>query len=85
MVKTVAPRVAPGNAKRRKKSRAKGDAKHLAAMSAEAAKQCGRSRISNAAAKGTIKWLDHVDKRGPIARRFKDLVAFEKDSRTPAS
>ena len=63
-------------ARGRVKTRAKGDAKHLAAMSAEAAKQCGRSRISNAAARGTIKWLDHVDKRGPIARRFKDLVAF---------
>ena len=36
----------------------------------------GRSRVSNAAARGSIIWLDNVDKRGPIPRRFKDLVAL---------
>ena len=39
-------------------------------------KQCGRSRVTNSAARGSIVWLDHVDKRGPVARRFKDLVAL---------
>ena len=37
-------------------------------------KQCGRSRVTNAAARGSTRWLDHVDRRGPIARRFKDVV-----------
>ena len=34
------------------------------------------SRVSNAAARGSVLWLDHADKRGPVARRFKDLVSL---------
>ena len=43
---------------------------------AEARRVHGRSRVSNAAARGSIDWIDRVDKRTPIARRFKDLVAL---------
>jgi hypothetical protein len=43
---------------------------------AEDTREYGRSRVTNAAARGSMKWLDNVDKRGPVARRFKDLVAL---------
>ena len=36
----------------------------------------GRSRATNAAARGSIAWLDKVDMRSPVARRFRDLVAL---------
>ena len=35
----------------------------------------GRSRVTNAAARGSTLWLDHTDKRGPVPRRFRDIVA----------
>jgi hypothetical protein len=40
------------------------------------ARQFGRSRVSNAVARGSILWLDHVDKRGPVPRRFKDIIGL---------
>jgi hypothetical protein len=55
---------------------AKAAAQQLGDRAVEAARQMGRSRVSNAAARGSILWLDHVDKRGPVARRFKDLVVL---------
>jgi hypothetical protein len=36
----------------------------------------GRSRVTNAAARGSIVWLDHADKRSPVVRRFKDLISI---------
>jgi hypothetical protein len=39
-------------------------------------RQFGRSRVSNAVARGSIVWLDNTDKRGPLPRRFKDIVAL---------
>ena len=62
--------------KKKPASRAVATAPQRSDSQAEAAKQCGRSRVTNAAARGSMKWLDHVDKRGPVARRFKDLVAL---------
>jgi hypothetical protein len=38
-------------------------------------KPSARSKVTNAAAEGKTKWLDGVDKRGPVPRRFCDLVA----------
>jgi hypothetical protein len=32
------------------------------------------SRVSTKAAQGITSWLDGNDKRGPVARRFRDLV-----------
>jgi hypothetical protein len=32
-----------------------------------------RSRVTGAAARGSVAFLDGTDKRGPVARRFKDL------------
>ena len=44
--------------------------------SASDARQFGRSRVTNAVARGSVLWLDNVDKRGPIPRRFKDIVSL---------
>ena len=62
--------------KNKPKSRVLAASQQRGNSAAEAAKQCGRSRVTNSAARGSIVWLDHVDKRGPVARRFKDLVAL---------
>ena len=39
-------------------------------------KRYGHSRVTNAAAEGKLVWLDKIDHRGPVARRFKDLVGL---------
>jgi hypothetical protein len=62
--------------KNKKKSRVLAASLPRVKAGAAAAKQCGRSRVTNSAARGSIVWLDRIDKRGPVARRFKDLVAL---------
>ena len=46
----------------------------LSDSTTETARQYGRSRVTNAAARGSILWLDHTDKRGSVPRRFRDIV-----------
>jgi hypothetical protein len=36
----------------------------------------GNSRVTNAAREGRLVWLDKIDHRSPVARRFKDLVSI---------
>ena len=43
---------------------------------ADDARQFGRSRVTNAVARGSVLFLDHSDKRGIIPRRFKDIVGL---------
>src|SRR5690242_4393931 len=42
----------------------------------ETARQFARSRVTNAVARGSVLWLDNVDKRGPVPRRFKDIIGL---------
>lgn len=74
-MKTAQKRVSK-RPKKTPRSRDLATAEQRSDSQAEAAKQCGRSRVTNALLRGSIAWLDHVDKRGPVARRFKDLVAL---------
>ena len=43
---------------------------------AETARQFGQSRVTNGVLRGSVIWLDNEDKRGPIPRRFKDIVGL---------
>ena len=44
--------------------------------SSELASKRPQSRVTSLARRGVASWLDGGDKRGPVARRFRDLVAL---------
>ena len=60
----------------RPKRRPKAETHAFVDRAAKEQPEKGRSRVTNAAARGSIVWLDHVDKRSPVVRRFKDLVSL---------
>jgi hypothetical protein len=48
----------------------------LEAKPTKAAPKRPQSRVTGQAANGVTGWLDGGDKRGPVARRFRDLVGL---------
>jgi hypothetical protein len=46
------------------------------AKPSELASKRPQSRVTSLARRGVASWLDGGDKRGPVARRFRDLVAL---------
>jgi hypothetical protein len=61
-------------AKNKPSSSVKATGRQVSDSQAAAARMCGRSRVTNAAARGSVLWLDNLDHRGPVPRRFKDIV-----------